>query len=263
MKNTYKSFLVLLLLAGSLCAQRPGLQTRVEWTKSRVIGSPEPPPPYALKIAYPDVRFENPIAGVPVPGAKQLMIVEYSGKIWLIDEDRQANEKELVVDMGTKTVGLALHPMFFRNGRMFVTTIDDTRDEEVGSRVAEFQVQDGKVNKENERTIIEWKRSIRGPFTHTVLDAAPLSAVNRSADFCARHTTRRSSLGTPSDTRPTAWRWSSKPSASSITSSRSSPSSSSALPSVSRPLSLRTSALSSQVCSENVCVCAVCVCAAR
>ena len=158
MKNTYKSFLVLLLLAGSLCAQRPGLQTRVEWTKSRVIGSPEPPPPYALKIAYPDVRFENPIAGVPVPGAKQLMIVEYSGKIWLIDEDRQANEKELVVDMGTKTVGLALHPMFFRNGRMFVTTIDDTRDEEVGSRVSEFQVQDGKVNKENERTIIEWKR---------------------------------------------------------------------------------------------------------
>ena len=94
MNCTFKSFLVLLLLAGSLRAQsEPGLQTRVEWTKSRVIGSPEPPPPYALKIAYPDVRFENPIAGIPVPGAKQLMIVEYSGKIWLIDEDRQANEK--------------------------------------------------------------------------------------------------------------------------------------------------------------------------
>ena len=107
-----RSLLCVLVLSATANAQTSGLDTRVEWTKSNVKGSPEPPAPYALRIAYPQVQFENPIAGVRVPGAKQLMILEYSGKVWLIDENRQTSQKRLVIDMEMKTVGLALHPQY-------------------------------------------------------------------------------------------------------------------------------------------------------
>ena len=153
-----RSLLCVLVLSATANAQTSGLDTRVEWTKSNVKGSPEPPAPYALRIAYPQVQFENPIAGVRVPGAKQLMILEYSGKVWLIDENRQTSQKRLVIDMEMKTVGLALHPQYAENGRMFLMTIDEQREEQQGSRVSEFLVEDGKAEKNREIKIIEWKR---------------------------------------------------------------------------------------------------------
>ena len=59
--------LVSVILLDLVLASRPqaaepiGLTERVEWTKSQVKGSPEPPSPYVVRVAYPDVQFENPL----------------------------------------------------------------------------------------------------------------------------------------------------------------------------------------------------------
>ena len=49
-------------------AELIGLTERVEWTKSQVKGSPEPFSPYVVRVAYPDVQFENPVDGKRYPG---------------------------------------------------------------------------------------------------------------------------------------------------------------------------------------------------
>ena len=39
-----------------------GLEKRVPWTTSKVVGSPEPPPPYRTELAFPKLpKFEEPL----------------------------------------------------------------------------------------------------------------------------------------------------------------------------------------------------------
>src|SRR4051812_37072347 len=39
-------------------AARTGTPARVPWTTSRLVGSPEPPPPYRVARAYPKINFK-------------------------------------------------------------------------------------------------------------------------------------------------------------------------------------------------------------
>lgn len=146
-----------LVLASRLQAAEPiGLTERVEWTKSQVKGSPEPPSPYVVRVAYPDVQFENPVDGKTIPGLGKLVVAEVAGKIWMLDEDRKASDKELVIDVGTKVYGVAVHPEFRQNGYLFVMSISQDRETEVGSRVSRYEVKEGVASAESEMVIIEW-----------------------------------------------------------------------------------------------------------
>lgn len=133
-----------------------GLESRVEWTKSNVKGSPEPPNPYVVQVAYSHVQFENPVAGSVVPGNGQLVIAEVEGKIWFIDEDRETSQKKLVIDVGTRVYGVAAHPEFESNGYLFVMSISAEREPDVGSRVSRYKVIDGVASPESEVVVIQW-----------------------------------------------------------------------------------------------------------
>ena len=151
------AILLNLVLVSRLQAAEPiGLTERVEWTKSQVKGSPEPPSPYVVRVAYPDVQFENPVDGKTIPGLGKLVVAEVAGKIWMLDEDRKASDKKLVIDVGTKVYGIAAHPEFRQNGYLFVMSISQDRETEVGSRVSRYEVKEGVASAESEMVIIEW-----------------------------------------------------------------------------------------------------------
>src|SRR5437899_751024 len=64
-------------------ADRPfGLTERVPWTTSRVVGSPEPPPPYRLNRVFPRVAFKSPVCIAQEPDTNRLMVAERGGKIY-------------------------------------------------------------------------------------------------------------------------------------------------------------------------------------
>src|SRR5438046_1499861 len=57
-------------------ANKPfGLARRIPWTTSRVVGSPDPPPPYRVRRAFPDLKVINPIALAHEPGTENLLLV--------------------------------------------------------------------------------------------------------------------------------------------------------------------------------------------
>src|SRR5437868_2664228 len=59
-----------------------GLEKRVPWTTSKVIGSPEPPPPYKTERAFPKLTFVEPLELQQAPGTNRLFVAERWGKIY-------------------------------------------------------------------------------------------------------------------------------------------------------------------------------------
>ena len=52
-----------------------GLEQRVPWTRSRVVGSPDPPLPYAVEPVFTNITWERPLYLISEPGRDDLLVV--------------------------------------------------------------------------------------------------------------------------------------------------------------------------------------------
>src|SRR5260370_42698592 len=50
----------------------PAKPARTPWTTSRVVGSPDPPPPFKVVRAFPNLKFEPPLLIARPPGSDRL-----------------------------------------------------------------------------------------------------------------------------------------------------------------------------------------------
>src|ERR1700731_3374170 len=101
--------------------QRPfGLEKRLPLTPSRVVGSPDPPPPYRVKRAFPDLKVNFPIAIVHQPGSNRLLVIaeEWSYgpvKIQRFVDDPKTTEVETLLDLNAVAYSIVFHPDFATN----------------------------------------------------------------------------------------------------------------------------------------------------
>lgn len=143
-----------------------GLDKRIFWTTSKVIGSPEPPPPYRTEPAFPRLpKFEEPLDMTYAPGTNRLFIAERWGKIWSFHNTKDVAQADLALhlrDGDKKQViyGFAFHPRFKDNGYIYVTWIPDPSKEGLpkGTRVSRFTVKGEPpvIDPKTEKIIIEW-----------------------------------------------------------------------------------------------------------
>ena len=87
-----------------------GIERRVPWTTSKLVGSPEPPDPFTMVKTYPKVSFNEALELTAVPGKKQWLVAERHGKVYALDMDPAKAEKKLVLDIGRTVYGLVPHP---------------------------------------------------------------------------------------------------------------------------------------------------------
>ena len=133
--------------------------TRTAWTTSRVVGSPDPPPPYKIVRAFPNVKFNHPLLMARCPGSDRLFVGEQDGVLHSF-VDKPDAKAELFFDLRSeiKTIGLlpgarkveavyglAFHPDFEKNRSCFVCyTLDGPKKGKLnfpdGSRVSRFRV---------------------------------------------------------------------------------------------------------------------------
>lgn len=164
-------FFLLLGVAGtlplmSLTARLPGVEgaepaksTRAPWTTSRVVGSPDPPPPFKVVRAFANLKFEHPLLMARCPGGNRLIVGEQAGVLYSF-VNRPDARAELFFDLrkeiktihltpGAKEVeavyGLAVHPNFEKNRFCFICyTVRDPksgqRNLNDGTRVSRFRV---------------------------------------------------------------------------------------------------------------------------
>src|SRR5689334_19116815 len=134
---------------------------RVPWTTSRVIGSPDPPPPYKIARAFPNIKLEKPLLLARCPGSDRLFIGEQAGVLYsfvnkpdatsdvFCDLRKEVTTISLLPDaQGVESVyGLVFHPDFQKNRQCFVCyTLRGNRRGQPnltdGTRVSRFTVTD-------------------------------------------------------------------------------------------------------------------------
>jgi putative heme-binding domain-containing protein len=165
------SALLLIIAAGCLVwssfalAQRsvhqqskPAKSVRIPWTGSRIVGSPDPPPPFKVVRAFPNLKFEHPLLMVRYPGSDRLIVGEQSGVFYSFPAKPDA-KADLFFDLrkelktiplhpeakGVEAVyGLVFHPDFKKNRQCFIcytlrskNNIPNLKD---GTRVSRFTV---------------------------------------------------------------------------------------------------------------------------
>src|SRR5204862_5661178 len=69
---------------------------RVPWTTSKVRGSPEPPSPYRTELAFPKLKFDEPLD--LNFGNGRLFVTERYGRVFTIPTDPNVEKPDLLID---------------------------------------------------------------------------------------------------------------------------------------------------------------------
>ncbi len=171
--STFAATALGLLLVGAFAGDgpksKPGLDSRVPWETSKVRGSPEPPSPYKTELAFPKLKFDEPLDISGAPGSNRLFVVERYGRVFSIPIDPTVTKPDLLLDLNPilgrtapKTMaayGFAVHPKFAQNGYVFVTYVVDLEKElPNGTRVSRFRTSGDPpvADPKSETILLEW-----------------------------------------------------------------------------------------------------------
>jgi uncharacterized repeat protein (TIGR03806 family) len=159
-----------LLLAHAKEPDAPfGIERRVPWTTSRVVGSPEPPLPYRTERVFPRLRFDHSLDLAWAPGGNRWFVGEHMGVISSFPADENVERADVLLDIRGKDGkqhpnrqlwSLTFHPKFATNGYLFVC-YHDSRPTPARCRIVRFKVewkQPGRptCNPDTEHIICEW-----------------------------------------------------------------------------------------------------------
>jgi len=165
------TLLLLVLITGRLIAaeeSKPyGLDRRVPWTTSRVVGTPEPPLPYTVEPVLTNASLKNPLYVIAEPGTRSLIVIQQGG-----EKDRPAKIVRLLDEPSTRNVdpfleiprrlvyGLTFHPGYGTNGFFFVFSNGTTGETERTNRISRFTVARTApygCDPASEKIILEWR----------------------------------------------------------------------------------------------------------
>jgi len=140
-------------------AVAPAVPTRVPWQTSRVLGSPEPPPPFTAVRVFPNATFNHPLLLARAPGMNRLFVGEQHGVLYSLAWKADA-KPELAIDLRKDLTtrhprpkssriealyALAFHPKFEQNRTCFICYTLAHTDKKIhnlpdGTRISRFRV---------------------------------------------------------------------------------------------------------------------------
>jgi uncharacterized repeat protein (TIGR03806 family) len=126
-------------------ARFDGLAHRPPWTSSKFSGTPDPPTPYSVELAFPHLKFENPAVLVSARGTNRLFLGDLRGRIWSFPNEPGCKKADLAFETAklhpdlTAFYGLTFHTDFERNRYVYLCYVrkNDIPD---GSVVARFTI---------------------------------------------------------------------------------------------------------------------------
>jgi uncharacterized repeat protein (TIGR03806 family) len=144
---------ILLLLPGlasadeRAVAERPfGLERRVLWNDSRVVGSPDPLSPYKVVRAFPRLDLKQALTLTPEPGTDRLFVLQHlavrggPGRLLAVRDDQAATEAGTLLEIDGLAVGLAFHPDYERNGYVYIGLNGPMKSRNRSSQVMRYTV---------------------------------------------------------------------------------------------------------------------------
>ncbi|MBX6311637.1 MAG: PQQ-dependent sugar dehydrogenase, partial [Isosphaeraceae bacterium] len=142
-----------------------GLERRIPWNDSRVVGSPDPPLPYKVVRAWPKFTVKQPLTLTPEPGTDRLFLLQHlnywagPGRLLAIRDDQGATEAETLLEIDGLAVGLAFHPDYERNGYLYIGLNGPMRGQSKTTQVVRYTVDrqpPHRIDPGSKLLIIEW-----------------------------------------------------------------------------------------------------------
>jgi uncharacterized repeat protein (TIGR03806 family) len=147
-------------------AEKPfGLERRIPWNDSRVVGSPDPPSPYKVVRAFPNLTIKQPLSLTPEPGTDRLFILNHlnhwagPGRLLAARDDQGATETETLLEIDGLAYGIALHPDYERNGYLYIGLNGPARGRGKTTQVVRYTVDrqpPRKIDPGSKLLIVEW-----------------------------------------------------------------------------------------------------------
>jgi len=146
--------------------KRPyGIDKRIPWTTSRVVGSPSPPAPYRVARAFPKLKITNPIGVAHQPGTDYLLLIHQAtpwggrGAIVRIKDDDRVEKAEPFLPVDGIAYGITFHPSYRTNGFLYVGCNGPFEGKKKTTRVLRHTIDrkpPHKIVPGSEKKIIEW-----------------------------------------------------------------------------------------------------------
>jgi len=125
--------LILPLIPAAASAEEPkanakphGMEKRVPWTDSKIVGSPDPMSPYKTVHAFTKLKLKQALTMAPEPGTNRLFVLQHIEprggpcRLLAVEDNQDATEPEKLLDLDGLAVGLAFHPDYQRNGYIYI-----------------------------------------------------------------------------------------------------------------------------------------------
>ncbi len=144
-----------------------GLDRRIPWTTSRVVGSPEPPLPYTVEKTFTNITWQQPIFITAEPGTDRLFVIQQNGetnrpaRVLRLHDDPGTDQVENFLAISNRLVySFAFHPGYRTNGYIYLFSNGPTSETNRLNRISRFTVgrqPPQRCDPGSEQVIIEWR----------------------------------------------------------------------------------------------------------
>ncbi len=142
-----------------------GIEQRVPFTTSKVIGSPDPLPPYRAARIFEKLELKDPIYVAPEPGQGTFLVVETlesasAGRLRRFSNVPDASALETVLTLDRLIYGFCFHPKFSENGYIYLVTNGPSKAEKKHNRIARYTIGREKphaIDSQSELVVLEWE----------------------------------------------------------------------------------------------------------
>ncbi len=139
------------------------------WVNTRLVGSPEPPAPYAAVRAFPNLETRRPVAIELEPGTGQLLLLQYPSEKFKLCRLRrfapraEVAEAETLIELPDSANSIGFHPRYPENGWIYVGSVGPDPADAAGKKkvahIVRYTVDrqpPHRVVEGSALTIIEW-----------------------------------------------------------------------------------------------------------
>lgn len=111
----------LIVAAASTAAEPFRLDRRVPFDTTRLVGTPDAPPPYRTRRDFERLKLTHPVFVTAEPGTDRLLVVEHDSRVIAFKEDPAADKADIFLEVPDyETYSIAFHPDYFKNGLVYV-----------------------------------------------------------------------------------------------------------------------------------------------
>src|SRR2546425_1886219 len=144
-----------------------GLDHRIPWTASRLIGSPDPPLPYSVEQTFTKIKWDQPIFIAAEPGTDRLFVIQQGGetnrpsRILELRDDPDADHVETFLAVTNRLVySFTFHLGYRTNGYIYLFSNGPTPETNRTDRISRFTVERQppyRCDPNSEHLVIEWR----------------------------------------------------------------------------------------------------------